>query len=153
MRVAARAVETPKNRSFLGSRRPAGLCGPVAHPVLSQPGRSAFPAGLGSPARRARKARRGHRRRRRSTWLVTGRGAQRGRRILEPTGRRAAPPSGHPSSDHDPFDLVDGHRVRRLTRRLGTGGTGAAFLARDLRLERDVAVKTLTGVSVPRLWD
>ena len=39
----------------------------------------------------------------------------------------------------------------RLTRRLGTGGTGAAFLARDLRLERDVAVKTLTGVSVLRL--
>ena len=28
---------------------------------------------------------------------------------------------------------------------------GAAFLARDLRLERDVAVKTLTGVSVLRL--
>ena len=39
----------------------------------------------------------------------------------------------------------------RLTRRLGAGGTGAAFLARDLRLERDVAVKTLTGVSVQRL--
>ena len=39
----------------------------------------------------------------------------------------------------------------RLTRRLGTGGTGSAFLARDLRLERDVAVKTLTGVSVQRL--
>ncbi len=39
----------------------------------------------------------------------------------------------------------------RLTRRLGTGWTGAAFLARDLRLERDVAVKTLTGVSVLRL--
>ena len=39
----------------------------------------------------------------------------------------------------------------RLTRRLGAGGTGSAFLARDLRLERDVAVKTVTGVSVQRL--
>ncbi len=36
----------------------------------------------------------------------------------------------------------------RLTRRLGAGGTGTAYLARDLRLERNVAVKTLTGLSV-----
>ena len=39
----------------------------------------------------------------------------------------------------------------RLTRRLGRGGMGAAYLARDLQLERDVAIKTLTGMSVERL--
>ena len=39
----------------------------------------------------------------------------------------------------------------RLIRRLGRGGMGAAYLARDLRLEPDVAIKTLTGESVFRL--
>ena len=39
----------------------------------------------------------------------------------------------------------------RLTRRLGRGGMGTAYAARDMQLQRDVAIKTVSGISVARL--
>ena len=39
----------------------------------------------------------------------------------------------------------------RLIRRLSAGGMGAVYLARDLHLDRDVAIKTLADTSLPRL--
>ena len=76
---------------------------------------------------------------------------------------RACPECGSVRADDEPracgcgSDYVDAEVPAllagkyRLTRRLGAGGTGEAYVARDLRLQRDVAVKTLSGQSVRRL--
>ena len=70
-------------------------------------------------------------------------------RCLTEAGERAGCDCGLAYVETEVPKLLSGKF--RLTRRLGSGGMGAAWLARDLRLERDVAVKTLTGVSVSRL--
>ena len=66
-------------------------------------------------------------------------------------GRRVAPgcECGAAYAETDVPRLLAGKF--RLTRRLGAGGTAAVYLARDLRLDRDVAIKTLGDASVLRL--
>ena len=65
------------------------------------------------------------------------------------TGKAPGCGCGYPYVESEVPKLLAGKF--RLTRRLGAGGMGAAYLARDLRLERNVAVKTLTGMRVPGL--
>ncbi|MCY3846951.1 MAG: hypothetical protein OXH69_25805 [Acidobacteria bacterium] len=71
------------------------------------------------------------------------------RRMRDRAGRAARLPVRGGAHRDQRAELLAGKY--RLARRLGAGGMGAVYLARDLQLERDVAVKTLADASASRL--